>query len=283
MPQGSTATANMDGDITRRYTPHEPTWLDKLLFSLSFRSKTTRPATPEKDRELIEIVIRLCDKEGLRIPKRIQVSETYIPNAAYSPLTNSITVSSDILNAMPKEQVESVVGHELGHYKHRWRDLAVEFGIIYGAGKLFNAARWHLLKKVPESNLGGKILRNSYAMYYPSMLSFFIPINLYQRFVSEPGADMTAAELTSPKATADALSTLKERSKEVREKQERGEIPKNPILNAIGKLLNPISSHPPIDERIAKMRRLEKEQEKKQATFVARLENEEAATATVSV
>jgi len=70
--------------------------------------------------ELHEMVEKLSRKSGLKKP-RVMIANIPIPNAfAYgSPVAGTrIAVTSGLLNALNGEEVEAVVGHELGHLKH---------------------------------------------------------------------------------------------------------------------------------------------------------------------
>ena len=70
---------------------------------------------------LHEMVERLSKKSGLKKP-RVMIANIPIPNAfAYgSPIAGSrVAVTSELLNTLEEEEVEAVVGHELGHLKHR--------------------------------------------------------------------------------------------------------------------------------------------------------------------
>ncbi|HVP23745.1 MAG TPA: zinc metalloprotease HtpX [Conexivisphaerales archaeon] len=63
----------------------------------------------------------ICMKAGLKVPK-LMLSPTPAPNAfAYgSPLTGSrVCVTQGLLNTLEPGEVEAVLGHELGHLKHR--------------------------------------------------------------------------------------------------------------------------------------------------------------------
>jgi heat shock protein HtpX len=70
---------------------------------------------------LYSTVRRICRKVGLKEP-RLMLANIPIPNAfAYgSPLTgNMVAVTRGLLDTLEEEEVEAVVGHELGHLKHR--------------------------------------------------------------------------------------------------------------------------------------------------------------------
>ncbi|HID16730.1 TPA: protease HtpX [Candidatus Bathyarchaeota archaeon] len=70
---------------------------------------------------LYEAVERLCRKIKLKKPK-LMLARLSIPNAfAYgSPITGTkVAVTSGLLEQLNEEEVEAVIGHELGHLKHR--------------------------------------------------------------------------------------------------------------------------------------------------------------------
>ncbi len=74
----------------------------------------------EKPR-LHEMVDRLSRKSKMKKP-RVMVANMPIPNAfAYgSPIAGSrVAVTTELLNNLDEEEVEAVIGHELGHLKNR--------------------------------------------------------------------------------------------------------------------------------------------------------------------
>ena len=76
---------------------------------------------PQEDPALHEMVERLSKKSRIKKPKLMK-SKMPIPNAfAYSsPLTGSrVAVTTGLLKTLETEEVEAVIGHELGHLKHR--------------------------------------------------------------------------------------------------------------------------------------------------------------------
>ena len=76
---------------------------------------------PQEDPALHEMVERLSKKSRIKKPKLMK-AKMPIPNAfAYSsPLTGSrVAVTTGLLKTLETEEVEAVIGHELGHLKHR--------------------------------------------------------------------------------------------------------------------------------------------------------------------
>ncbi len=81
-----------------------------------------RPASEAGLEWVEESINRLSIAAGMDKPPKAYVAEINIPNAfAYgSPLTGPIVaVTRRLAEALPREEVEAVIGHELGHIKHR--------------------------------------------------------------------------------------------------------------------------------------------------------------------
>lgn len=81
----------------------------------------TRELKQEENPKLHEIVDELSRKSGIKTP-RLMLAQIPIPNAfAYgSPIAgNRVAVTNGLLNTLDQGEVEAVVGHELGHLKHR--------------------------------------------------------------------------------------------------------------------------------------------------------------------
>jgi len=88
------------------------------LIDAMYRVKEVKP---QEDPALHEMVERLSKKSKIKTPKLMK-AQMAIPNAfAYSsPLTGSkVAVTTGLLETLETEEVEAVIGHELGHLKHR--------------------------------------------------------------------------------------------------------------------------------------------------------------------
>ena len=80
-----------------------------------------RRLNQEESPHLHQVVEDLSAKSGISKPK-LMISSLAIPNAfAYgSPLTGShVAVTQGLLSSLTMDEVEAVLGHELGHIKHR--------------------------------------------------------------------------------------------------------------------------------------------------------------------
>lgn len=81
----------------------------------------TRPIEEAENPRLHAIVSSLAERSGIKKPK-LMLADVPIPNAfAYgSPLTGSrVAVTRGLLSSLEDEEIEAVLGHELGHLKHR--------------------------------------------------------------------------------------------------------------------------------------------------------------------
>ena len=81
----------------------------------------TRELPENENPKLHETIENLSRKSGIQKP-RLMLAQIPIPNAfAYgSPIAgNRVAVTSGLLKTLENEEVEAVIGHELGHLKHR--------------------------------------------------------------------------------------------------------------------------------------------------------------------
>jgi len=88
------------------------------LINAMYRAREVKKS---ENPELYGMVERLSQKSGIRMPK-VMLANIPIPNAfAYSsPIAGSrVAVTTELLKTLEPEEVEAVIGHELGHLKHR--------------------------------------------------------------------------------------------------------------------------------------------------------------------
>ena len=95
-------------------------WLyaPKLIEAL-YKVKEVKPHEAPR---LQQIFNSLVQRIGLKEKPKLMIAEIPVPNAfAYgSPLTGSrVAVTRELLKTLEEEEVEAVLGHELGHLKHR--------------------------------------------------------------------------------------------------------------------------------------------------------------------
>ena len=80
-----------------------------------------RPISQSENPRLYNTVKELSKKSGIKMP-RLMLARIPIPNAfAYgSPIAGSrVAVTEGLMKTLEMEEVEAIIGHELGHLKHR--------------------------------------------------------------------------------------------------------------------------------------------------------------------
>ncbi len=92
--------------------------LSPLVIKLVYKA---HPPRTDEERRYQEALKEVAERSGIKTPK-LMIAETYIPNAfSYgSPISGSyVAVTRGLLNMMPFDEIRSVLGHEVGHLKHR--------------------------------------------------------------------------------------------------------------------------------------------------------------------
>jgi heat shock protein HtpX len=224
-------------------------WSDKIVLSM-YRA---RPVTREQAPELFEIVERLAMKAGIPMP-RLYI----LPDAALNafatgrnPSHAAVAVTDGILRALTREELEGVLAHELSHVTNRDTLISTVAATLAGAISylahffMFTGGRDDDERASPATGLLAMILAPIAAM-------------LIQMAVSrsrEYQADASGARLVGyPQGLANALRKLAMA-------KDRLPLPANPatahlfIVNPLSgrSLMNLFSTHPPLEERIARL------------------------------
>jgi heat shock protein HtpX len=153
-----------------------------------------RPLDQGENPGLHQTVQELSARSGIRTPK-LMISKLPIPNAfAYgSPITGShVAVTQGLLESLDHEEVEAVVGHELGHIKHR--DVQVMMFVSFLPSLFYILARSMLFSRY----YGGRDRRDSGGLALVGGLSmlvyfFLLLFNLGFSRLREYYADQHAA------------------------------------------------------------------------------------------
>lgn len=148
----------------------------------------------DENPRLHEMVQELSARSGISTPK-LMISKLPIPNAfAYgSPLTGShVAVTRGLLDSLDSEEVEAVIGHELGHIKHR--DVQVMMFVSFLPSLFYILARSMLFSRL----YGGRDRRDSGGLALVGGLSmlvyfFLLLFNLGFSRLREYYADQHAA------------------------------------------------------------------------------------------
>ena len=228
---------------------------DKIVLRMYRAKEVTQGEAPE----LYQIVGELVNKASLPMPK-VYIMENDTPNA-FAPGRNPehavVAVTSGILRILSKEELMGVIGHELSHIQHRDILISTMAATIAGAiSMLASMARWGAIFGIGRSDDdeggGGNIL---FVLLFTMVAS--IAAMLIQMAISrsrEYLADEGGAHLAHPLSLAKALGKLEVAAKKI-------PMEANPstahmfIVNPLkgGGVLSLFSTHPPIEERIARL------------------------------
>ncbi len=148
-----------------------------------------KPLAEADNPQLHQTVKNLSIKSGIPTPK-LMLSKIPLPNAfAYgSPITgNRVAVTEGLLKNLNGEEVEAVIGHELGHLKHRdvQTMMVVSFlpALFYYIGF---SLMWSGNSRSNNKNSGDTALFGIVFMAFSWVLNFFI---LYLSRIREYYAD----------------------------------------------------------------------------------------------
>lgn len=228
---------------------------DKLVLTM-YRAQ---PVSPEQAPRLYSIVQELAQNAGLPMP-RICIMPSNSPNAfatGRNPEHAVVAVTKGILDILTEDELRGVLAHELAHVRNRDMLVGSIAATLAGAiSMLAFFARWGAI----FGGFGGRDDRDGGVIgLLAAAIVAPIAALLIQMAVSrsrEYGADATGAQIAgSPYGLANALGKLEAASQRV-------PMQANPasahmfIVNPLrGKSVwNLLSTHPPIPERIRRLR-----------------------------
>jgi heat shock protein HtpX len=229
---------------------------DKIVLRMYGAKEVTQAEAPG----LHQIVGDLTSKASMPMPK-VYIMENETPNAfatGRNPEHAAVAVTTGILRILSKEELMGVIGHELSHIRHRDILISTIAATIAGAiSMLATMARWGAIfgggrSDEEEGGGGGNIL---FVLIF-SMVAAFAAM-LIQMAISrsrEYMADEGGAHLSHPHYLARALGKLDVAAHKI-------PMQANPstahmfIVNPLkgGGVLSLFSTHPPIEERIARL------------------------------
>jgi heat shock protein HtpX len=236
-------------------------WFSDKIVLAAYGAK---PIEETEAPDLYRIVRTLAQRAGIPMPRVYRIP-TDSPNAfatGRNPEHAVVAVTDGILRLLSPAELEGVLAHELGHVKNRDILVSSIAATLGGAiMMLANMARWGAMfggfGSRDERDEGGGGILGLLAMTLLAPLAAML-IQMAVSRSREYGADITGAQLVGdPEPLAAALRKLAIAS---------GRIPLEAspntahlfIVNPLSKqfLANLFSTHPPIEERIERLRRM---------------------------
>ncbi len=223
-----------------------------------------RPVSEAEAPELYQMVAEMAARAGIPTP-RIYVIPGDAPNAfatGRNPEKAVVAVTEGLLRLMDPHEVKGVLGHELAHIKNR--DILIQTVAATLAGAvmvLANLAKWSAIFGSFSSDDDDS---GSLGIIGALVMAIIAPIAamLIQMAISrsrEYLADETGAKLAgNPEYLASALEKLAIASQRVPMVDANPATAHMFIVNPLsgGGLLTLFSTHPPIEERIRRLREM---------------------------
>jgi heat shock protein HtpX len=207
--------------------------------------------------ELYEMVDRLRQRAGLPMPL-VAIAPHEQPNAfatGRSPEKSVVCVTDGLLKLIGRDELEGVIAHELAHIKNR--DMLLQTVAATMAGAISNlayAAMFFGGRDDEDSSPIGSIIMIVVAPIAAMMIQFAIS---RQR---EFKADAVGAQITGrPMPLASALQKLDAYARRIPMHVAPAAAPLaqvNPLAATGGGIMKLFSTHPPTEERVARLRAL---------------------------
>ncbi len=233
-------------------------WSDKIVLAMSGAKEVTR----ENAKEIYRLVENLCITAGLPVPK-IYVINDPSPNAfatGRDPEHAVVCLTSGIVEKLDKTELEGVIAHELSHIGNR--DILLDTVIVILVGFVALMAdwfrRWAWFGGRSDDRESGQL--GMIMMILALVLSILAPIAamLIQLAISRKReflADADGALLTRyPEGLASALEKISADPAPMRSANRATAhlFIANPFRGK--KVSNLFQTHPPIEERVKRLR-----------------------------
>lgn len=231
---------------------------DKIVLAMYHAQEIS----PQDHPEIHQIVMELAQQAGLPKP-RIFLIEDDSPNAfatGRNPQHAVVAVTSGILRILSRQELKGVLGHELAHVKHR--DILIGSIAATMAGAIMILARMASFATMfgggrdsEERGGGGGIIGLLVMIIVAPIAAMLIQMAISRS--REYQADASGAQFSgNPLGLAGALEKLETASKQIPMEDPKPATAHMFIVNPLSgrSLLNLFSTHPPIEERIARLR-----------------------------
>jgi heat shock protein HtpX len=229
--------------------------------SIAVRAAHAVEVTPQQAPELHQIVAELAAADGVPKP-RVYISDDPSPNAfatGRNPAHAAVCCTTGILNLCSAREIRGVLAHEMSHVKNR--DIltaSTAATLALGISIIAQIAQFSLFFFGDEEESGAQILVTLLVALLAAPAAAIIQLAISRS--REYEADHDGAMLSrDPLALADALRKLEARTAQVPMQVAPALAPLyivNPFGNRRASLSALFSTHPPLEERIARLQRM---------------------------
>jgi heat shock protein HtpX len=229
--------------------------------ALGLRAMGAREVSPQEAPELHAMIERLCIQADIPKP-RVAVAYTNMPNAfalGRSPKHATVCATTGIMELLSPAELEGVMAHELTHVANRdvaimtlasffasLASMIIQFGFFFGGGQ-------------SDDDDGPGVLPLILVSVVVYVVSFFLmqALSRYREFAADRGAAIITGR---PSALSSALLKISSGMERIPQQDLRSSemaafyIFPPGLKNGLGNLF---STHPPMDQRIEALGRLE--------------------------
>jgi heat shock protein HtpX len=228
---------------------------DRLVLAMQRAQPVDEAAAPR----LHAIVAELAQRAGIPKP-RVYLIPTYQPNAfatGRNPERAVVAVTEGILELLSERELRAVLAHEIGHVKNRdiliasvaatiaaaisYLAQVLQFSLLFGGGR--------------DREEGGSAFGGLFALIVAPIAATLVQLGISRS--REFLADERGAQLSGdPEALASALRKLEHGVEQVPAAVEPATASLfivNPLAASGRSLLRLFSTHPPTDERVARL------------------------------
>ena len=239
-------------------------WFSDRIVLAMYRAK---PLGESEAPQAYRVVREIATRDRIPMPKLYWIA-TQTPNAfatGRSPAHASVAVTSGLLEIMSEEELKGVLAHELSHVKNRDTLVMTIAAALAGAiMMLARMAQWSLWlgggRSRDEENRGSAAMQ----LVVMLLIAVLAPLaaTLIQLAISrtrEYGADASGATLAgTPQGLASALEKLNRAAREYPLPNANPATAHLFIVNPLsaGAIATLFSTHPPIEERIRRLRQM---------------------------
>lgn len=217
---------------------------DKLVLKMHKAREVDRQSHPE----YYGLVAGLAQRAGLPMPKVYLVDDPH-PNAfatGRDPEHAAVAATSGLLDMLSREEVAGVMAHELGHVKNR--DTLIMTMVATIAGAVAMIANFGLFFRGRNAGMAGLA-----AVFLAPFAAMIVQMAISR--TREYGADKAGAEISGdPNALASALEKISVGARAIPNHiAERNPAAAQLYIVPVG-IKQMFSTHPPTQQRIAKLR-----------------------------
>lgn len=255
---------------------------------MALRAFKVKLITETDNPRLWGIVKEVADKAGLPMPE-VGISEMAVPNAfatGRNPENAAVVCTRGILNLLPDDELKGVIAHEMSHVRNRdILVMSIASALSSMISYLTSLAWWLVLFSNDRENKGWMLLLVMVAQIFVPFAALMVQLGISRN--REFLADESGAKIIrDPRALARALAHLESGIATENAKEEEAQKHRNYTLETQREKTNPMkqssyecmmiasptkkksllvslfSTHPPMDERIARLNALAERMEK---------------------